>query len=222
MSEDNLHKYHVFSLFFGFFLCSMMFFSICSASVSATSIGVSPPKLEFGNENLSKSFVIFNPNNETLIFSVKSQNNYLIFSALSKKTQPSYILNGKLKPLSSTNINASLNRNREFFQGEYKDLVFVSVYKDSSNTFKNNIGIKVLLNVTQNLSKVDYYYDNTSFMFDNEISDSSIVQNSSKTSFMSKFTGFSIFDSSLKGNVWVGLALVGLLIVLLYLFIKEG
>jgi hypothetical protein len=208
MSCYKLKIHYFFVLFFGGFIV----FLINASDVHAISVGVSPPKLMFRDENSSQSFVIFNPNNETLQFSVKSSDDYLRFSTNS----------GKLKPMSSVKIKAEVSRVKELFQGTYEDIVLISVYKDNSNAFKSSAAIKTLLNITQNISMVDYYYDNTSLKFDDYISNRSIAESTGRSSLLGKITGFSVFDSSLKGNVWVGLGLVALLIVLLYLFVKEG
>ncbi|MBT4541032.1 hypothetical protein HOC35_05955 [Candidatus Woesearchaeota archaeon] len=197
--------------FFVFFICSILVLLVSINVVLATSIGVSPAKIFLENESVNKSITIININNKTLNFELKSNEALLSFI-------PSH---GKLKKNTNSKITVIINPNIDIQQGNYDELIIVSVF--NKGNLKNSVGIKAMVNITKNISSVDYYFVNGGLEDNyNNNSLSNQEDNTNDTKVGNLITGMGIFyNGKIKGNDFVNLGIIALLIVLLYLFIRE-
>ena len=174
----------------------------------ASSIGVSPAMLIFENESINRSITIINTNNESLSFDVKSKNDLLGF-------KPE---NGKLKQNSNLIIDVYFNPHIDMVNGSYEDIIFVTVFKQGN--LKNSVGIKVFLNISKNISSVEYYLMAQTF-YDKNITKSEFISEKGKLGNL--ITGMSVFyDGELKGNSFISIIIIGIIILCLYLLIKEN
>jgi len=199
---------------FCFYIIILFFvLSMIIAIVDATSIGVSPATLKL-NETENKTLFIFNSNNATLQFTLKSIEGFVVFDS-SK---------GKLKPNSKKQIKVMINPTLDFSKGIYNDTILVEVFKNKKSNFKNGVGINVKLDVTKDTNGVDYYFFNESGI---DLDNLSVLNGSLNESEQNKglpnfITGMTIFyDGNIKGKEWVNLVVVAVLIMLLYLFVRE-
>lgn len=176
--------------------------------VYATSIGVYPEKIFFDNvTNKSidkKELMIINPNNESVYFSISAAEDMIDFS----------LKEGRINKNNRKRINV-YPKFEEISKGIYEDIAIVTVSKSKKNNFKNGIGVKVVLNVTEDISNFSYYFENISEYYAEEGN----ITNTTKG--LGLITGFSVLYNKTKGNAFVNLAIVALIILLLYYFTRE-
>ena len=191
-----------------FLVCFILILAVLSTPVNAAGIGVSPPMIFLENESVNQTLWIINSNNESFDFEVSSTNNFLDFSSD----------NGKLPKLGKKSISVTLNKKQGFDNKTYEDIILISISKNK-NSVKNSIGVKAKLNITKKINPIEFYFINGSL--DNGYSN--ITANASlKDTKQNLITGMSVFfNTKVKNNPIINVILVGVLIFLLYLFIKE-
>lgn len=164
--------------------------------------------LVFENESINRSITIINTNNESLSFDVKSKNDLLGFKPEK----------GKLKQNSNLIIDVYFNPHIDMVNGSYEDIIFVTVFKQGN--LRNSVGVKVDLNISKNISSVEYYLINQTYNDGNITYNGSVLENGK---FGNLITGMSIFyDGKLKGNSFISVFIIGIIILCLYLLIKEN
>ncbi|MBT4823646.1 hypothetical protein HN695_04610 [Candidatus Woesearchaeota archaeon] len=194
-----------FFLFLIFFVLGLSLFSI---SVNAASIGVSPPKIFLENESVNQTLWIINSNNASFDFVVSSTNEFLSF----------FPSEGKLSKNSKKSISVVVNKKQGFDSKIYEDIILISVYKPGRK-IKSSIGVKARLNITNQINPIEFYFANESL--NDGLTDTSL-NNSINHEEHNLITGMSLFfNTKLKNNAFINVILVGLLIFLLSLFVKE-
>ncbi|MFH1439339.1 MAG: hypothetical protein ABIG89_02155 [Candidatus Woesearchaeota archaeon] len=212
----KLVKFFIFFLFI--LLTILIILSICASAAIAASIGVSPAKiyLETVHDTLNQSIFIFNSNEEDMFFSLNSMNGFVSFSSS----------DGKIKKNSNQQIIVFINPTLDFSKGIYEDIILISAFKNKKSNFKNNIGVMAILNITHDINAVEYYFvDSGSLNNSNgsiELNKLINLDDNDKTKLSNLITGMSIaYNKNIKGSGLFNLCVVAVLIILLYLFVKE-
>jgi hypothetical protein len=194
--------------FFTFLIISIILFLFNLNLVFAASIGVSPAMLILENESINKSITIINTNNESLDFEVKCKNNMFEFI-------PNV---GRLKKNSNLIVKVFLNPYLDLINGSYDDLIFVTVSKKGN--LKNGVGIKASINLTKDISSVEYYFVNETSK-ENITKNINILENKDKLGNL--ITGMNVlYNGKIKGNAFVSVIFVGIIIWMLYLLVREN
>lgn len=231
-------------IFLGFSLVTL-FLSL--ALIYAIPIGISPQKI-YLNESVNKTLTLLNPNNETIYFTIKSTNNFVSFNKVNKGEEKSEKniedsvkkkveeqiekksgekIEGKIKSNSKENIIVLINPYQSFEKGVYDDIILVNAFENKGANFKNSIGIKVMINITEDINATDYYFYDENNDINREINLDGAKENQElkeleNTTNSNLITGMAVFyNGNIKDNNWINLIVVIIFIAALYFFVKE-
>lgn len=227
-------------IFLGFSLVTL-FLSL--ALSYAIPIGISPSKI-YLNESMNKTLTLLNPNNKITYFTIKSTNNFVSFNKVNKGEEKSEKniedsvkkkveeqieekIEGKIKSNSKENIIVLINPYLSFEKGVYNDIILVNAFENKGVNFKNSIGIKVMINITEDINATDYYFYDENNEINREINLDDTKENQKlkelkNTTNSNLITGMAVFyDGNIKDNNWINLIVVIIFIVALYFFVKE-
>lgn len=175
-------------------------------SANALSIGVSPAVISFDEihyvKNNEKDFVIFNWNNDSVYFNVRSENGFVDFAEYE----------GRIKKRDMKNINVKLKEN-QLDSGNYHDIIWVSILKNKKDKLSKSIGIKVEINISKNIYEDDKYAEE----------ERGKTEATEGIEGAESITGLSVFKNKVgkvKNNIIVGGIMLTIILLLLYYITK--